>query len=700
MKKTVVNAAVKAAIFASLLVNQVNATQVKVLDKTHFPASNFLAYTEFELSGEPLAEALGLDLDILDPNAANIPTAFDFSAGIESYEYSEEAMYALNYQSTMGVHLANGPLNKRRGGTLASLKTHINELAKAVGLNNSEIAVNMYPLSLPYVSGSPEFKQKPDTRTSPGETLEITTAQGEDKTVNTVQPVYAHDYQTLAWDNSSFDKSFNPAAIGAIFLKEVMWSQDFLGGMHITATDEEVPAENAQMDQDGKHSLGVSAADGFNGMMLTEMSIDKLLILQQQLGFNGSKLGVTFDPGYNPKNNPEDGAVWFANKLSVSETHVNGVNAIKALKVTNGTSTLRDTWQMLWPVAEFFAYSDQRIANSGLNPATLAVFDGTPFTAAPTVNTDNNDTNDIIADDAFSLAKNISNLLFKNIFALHFNQQHGSFVTEYKIDEDKVAEDKIAETNKPQQGNKVTAYDAAYSIVALSIFQRAKDALPVGYASADSGAVNLKTPDGKQALMMIKAQADFINQHLITANGLVADGLTLAKESKNPQHILDTNSSLETQFATIRGLVAAFLATEDVKYKQAARNIYLAVEKHMFDNKINTWASTPGKATLHTPYTEAAISGGLRETILHLKNEEGEHAPALEVQALTDRYVSWFSTVINGAMQLAEPLGDTGENQLAGSKSTDIDEDGVHQIIGAGGKFGTATTMANKVSIQ
>ena len=103
---------------------------------------------------------------------------------------------------------------------------------------------------------------------------------------------------------------------------------------------------------------------------------------------------------------------------------------------------------------------------------------------------------------------------------------------------------------------------------------------------------------------------------------------------------------------------------------------------------------------MHTPYTQAAISGGLREAILHLRNQEGENEPSLEVQALTDRYVSWFKIVVNGAMQLAEPIGDTGEIQVKGNASTDIDQDGVHQIIGAGGKFGTATTMANKVSIK
>ena len=67
------------------------AQSVTVTDTLHDTAGNFLAYTEFELSGEPLAESLGLDLDILDPDQLNQPSDFDYAAGIASYEYSEEA---------------------------------------------------------------------------------------------------------------------------------------------------------------------------------------------------------------------------------------------------------------------------------------------------------------------------------------------------------------------------------------------------------------------------------------------------------------------------------------------------------------------------------------------------------------------------------------------------------------------------------
>lgn len=671
MKKSALYFAISSALLSTAFATQ--AANVTVLDKTHSPAANFLAYTEFELSGEPLAESLGLDLDVLDPNQVDQPTAFDYAAGIESYEYSEEAMYALNYQSTMGPHLVNGPVNQARGGSLADLGKRFIELAAAVGFPSEEIPLNMYPISLPYVSGSPEFVGKVDTTKVNGEELEVLSATGKAAVHNTVIPAYFRDYKTLAWDNASFDKALNPGAIGSIFLKEVMWSQDFLGGMHVTTTDEEVEATSSTMDQDGKHSLGVSAADGFNGVILTEMSLDKLLVLQQQLGYDGSKLGVKFGPDYDATKKP----IWFAHKVAVQETQRNNVNNLGKLTVKDGSSSLRDTWMLLWPVSEFYAFTDQRTANTAQNPAFTAVFDGKPFAAAPKQNIDGNSNNNVIADDAFSVAGNIANLSFQNLANLHFNKKAGTFVTKYD----------------GKQNAQVTTFDAAYSLVALSIYQRSQDALPVGYASAAGGDVDLATPQGKQALALIKAQADYIVNELVAKNGLVYDGATLGKSVTKTQ-------SLDAQFAAIRGLVAAFLATEDASYKQAARSIFLAVEKNMYDDELGTWAQTPGRATIHTPYTAAAISGGLRETMLHLANEEGEHIPALELQHLTERYTAWFKRVVNGGQQLSEWVGDSGENLLKNDPTTDSDNDGVLQVTAAGGKFGTAQTMAAKVSVS
>lgn len=646
MKRTLLACAI-----ASVTLSQWASAAVEVKDIRFSPAANMLAYTEFELSGEPLAESLGIDLDTLDPNQVNQPHAFDYKAGIESYEYSEEAMYALNYQSQMGIHLANGPLNKARGGTMQDFGKRVIEMAGAVGFAPEEIPLNMYPLSLPYASGVPELGENIDTATVNNDELDGSTAKGNAMKGSIQTPAYYRDYKTLGWKADSFDKALEPAAIGGIFLKEVMWSQDFLGGMHVAESDEEVEATSATMDQDGKHKLGVSSADGMNGMFLTEESIDKLLTMQQSLGFDGKQLGAKITPQYDPAK----GIIYFPHKVKVTQSEDNGVNSIAGLSVEDSASTLRDTWMMLWPLSEFYAYSDQRKANEGQNPAFLAVFDGAPFAAAPAANTDADASNDVAGSDAFSLASNLSNLEFKNLQALHFNSKAGTFVDRF---------------SEGKQGQHVSTYDAAYTLVALQIFQRAHDALPVGYASGDA-ATGIDTPEGKQALELIRKQADFILSKLVGKDGLVADGLALDGK-------VDAGKSVDAQFAAVRGLTAAFLATKDEKYRDAARKLFAAADKAYFNSKAGSWIR--GDKDEYTPWTQAAISGGLRSAIQNLRNRGDEKEPALELQQLTERYVSWFGNTVNGGMQLAEWLGDSGENVLATGNTGDIDEDGVKQI--------------------
>ena len=196
---------------------------------------------------------------------------------------------------------------------------------------------------------------------------------------------------------------------------------------------------------------------------------------------------------------------------------------------------------------------------------------------------------------------------------------------------------------------------------------------------------------------MIKSQAEFIRKNLIAANGLAIDGTTLKGNA-------DTTQSLDSQFAVVRGLTAAFLATEDEKYRTAARNLYLNIDKQLFDNDINTWAQTPGKVTEHTPWTAAAISGAVREAMLHLKNQGSESDTALELSTLSERYVGWFRGVINGpnvdqGMQLAEWIGDSGEHQVEGGNG-DNDGDKVARVTDAGGPHGTAMVMASKVRVS
>ncbi len=559
------------------------------------------AYTEYELSGEPLAEGLGLNLDVLDGNQADKPTPFDFAAGIDSYEYSEEAMYGVNYQSRLGPHLVNGPVNVRRGGTLETLGKRFIALANAVGFAPDELPQNLYPITFPLDKGIPEYGQQVDVTPVSTADTDITTHHRQGGDDQGGDPGLLRDFATLGWRTDGFDSAFTPAAAGGELLKDVMWSQDFLGGMHVTKTDDEVDdIASTDMDHDGTHSLGVSSADGVNGMILTEITWDKLLTLRDKFGYDGTTLGAPITPDYDPAKHP----VWFPSKVSVTLDQKNGVNALGALSVADGGSSLRNTWMLLWPLGELYGFTDQRTENANENKAFLAVFDGDPFPAAPAANRGADPTKYVKADDPFSLTENLSNLVFQNLSTLHFNKDAGTVVDSWA---------------GGKQGDTVTTFDAAYTIVALDIYERALDALPVGYASASTGKP-LATDQGKAALALLKTEADFITGKLVAANGLVADSFTVGKG-------VSADQSLGTQFAVIRALSAAFVATGNEDYRTAARKIYDAVEAHMFDKGAGIFSPTPGKPFEVTPWTEGAVSGGLRELLENLNNREGETDP-------------------------------------------------------------------------
>ncbi|WP_233192737.1 hypothetical protein [Acidimangrovimonas sediminis] len=644
--------------------------RVKVLDKSFHTAGAMFAYTEYELAGEPLAEGLGLNLDVLDPDQANKPTRFDFSAGISAYEFSEEAMYALNYQSQLGPHMVNGPLNAKAGGTMADLGKRFLTLAASVGFPADELPLNLYPVALPLSEGTPEFRGPVDVSSVNTDSFDVTTQAGVQKTIEAITPAYFRDYGSLAWQPEA-KGTVTPDAAGGALLKDVMWAQDFLGGMHDAQSDEEIddiPAPD--FDKDGKHKLGVSSADGINGVILTQMAWDQLLTLRDQFLYDGKTLGAKLDPSY-------DGSkpVWIPAATAVTLSPKNGMNALADLKVSNGASTLRGTWEMLWPLAEMYGYTDQRTANKGQNNAFLAVFDGAPFPSAPEANRATARSGYVAADDPFSVAEQMSNMAFVNLSKLHFDPEAGTLVDRWTPE---------------GRGKVATTFDSAYALVAAGIYARAIEALPVGYASGDTGKP-LGTPEGKTAMTLIKAQADFIVKTLIGKDGLVADSYTIGKGPSAAR-------SLGTQFAAIRGLAAAFTATGDETYRTAARGIYTAVEAHMVDKASGLYDPTPGKPFDVDPWTQGAVMGGLHALMQVLVNREGETDPTLGLQNLTQRYATWFGTVGYG-VQLAEWVGDSGEHLVEGDTSGDINGNGVKGLTFAGGKYGTAQVMAAKIRV-
>ncbi|WP_255298548.1 hypothetical protein [Brevibacillus dissolubilis] len=657
------------------------AYNVTKTNHTFDTAGNMFAYAEFELSGEPLAETLGLDLDLLDVGKLDSPTPFDYTAGVESYEYSEEALYEVVEKSGLGLHLANGPVNLKRAGSgdgREALAKRYFELADAVGYAPDEIFQNMFPTYLEYSSGDPHYITKVDTSKF---------ADGED---GKYIPKYQVDYGTLRWDRSKMDKTLTPSALGGTFLKQALWLGDFMGGLHTVDKDEELEATSATQDSDANIRLGVSSADGLQGVFLTEGVWNKLSFIRDNLFISAKdgKLGATAGTKYDPAK----GLVYLPHAVQVIENGDEQFPAVKELRVTDKRSLLQDQWLMMWAASEFYGTTDQRPANPNKNPAFLALFDGKPFPSAPAANLDADTANDVKADDPYSLNRDVLYTLFANMEAMHWNAQEGTLVQEHS-----------GEANG--QGNTVDTFQAGYSIEALRLFVRAVDGLPLGYANGDA-AEGLHTPEGEKALSMIKKQADFIMTKLIDEkDGLVANSYTIGTGKK------EESKALPAQLGAIRGLNAAFLATKDEKYRDAARKLYDTVFTRFWDEKASAFRDTADKVDDYTydSFQAGAVSAALRIGMLNLVNTDADKDKytSLELGKLTDTYTRFYRNVINGptleqGMQTSE-FWDTGDAYLEKTdkaKEGNTDGDTVPQIQAAGGPNGIAPVLVPVVIKQ
>jgi hypothetical protein len=642
--------------------------KVPVTDYTFDTAGNMFAYSEFELSGEPLAEGLGLDLDVLDVRKLDKPTKFDYTAGVESYEYSEEAMYEVTEKSGLGLHLIHGPVTaefakKTNKPNHEALTARFYELADSVGYPHEEIFRNMFPTLIEYSSGDPHYIEKVDTEVY---------AENDDKTY---VPVYQVDFQSLRWDRDKMDKILNPSAYGGVFLKQALWAGDFLGGFHTVDKDEEMEPQTPNDDKDENVALGVSSADGMQGMILTEQIWNKLNFVRDHLFYNIKGQELTKAEG--SKYDPAKGLVYLPHKIKVVENGEDLAPNAKELVVEDSRSLLQDQWLMLWPASEFYGMTDQRPANKNQNPAFLAVFDGAPYPSAAKENIDANPANDVVSNDPYSVNRDVLLQVFKNIDTMHFNNEVGAFVEEH---------------NGEQQGKRIDTFQAGYTIEALRIFERAIDGLPVGYASGEE-AQGLNTPEGKRALELIKKQADFIIGQLMRKDGLVASGYVIGEGPEKSE------PTLMAQLGAIRGLTAAFLATKNEEYRDAARTIYQAMDQHFWDQELHVYKT--GKDEMkYTPFLAGALSGVFRVAIANLNNAEGDETlSALERETIISRYVDFYDNIVDGpsleeGMQASE-FWDTGDVYKKGDKSGNTDGDHVPQIQAGHGKYGIAPILVN-----
>ncbi len=596
------------------LMSVVLSAQIIITNTTNFKTAEqlFLA-NEINESGEPFAEDLGYNLDDLDPMVLNSPDSIAYTLGIENYEYSRYQLGTIVSRSGMGLHMMWGPVIMAKAamedstfdGSITGTPNGFNEddeLVKNIMhfgmISNHTPPKNPWPQYAEFISGDPHLPQA-------------------------VDPVnFTTDFSTLRWDRSLMDKTLNPAAMGQSLMKQYLWAQDMLGAFH-DADDNELDPETTSPDSTGSPNFdpsnnvfyGGDGLDGFIGQVLTAEAINKMKFIINKLAFDGNALGSVDPATYDPSN----GIKYFPHKIAVTEEIVaEGMPPkLSSLTVTDASSDLFDQLSLFWGTLNFKNMMDPQNNESPAHAAYHHVFDGDPFPA---------DASQSGVPGPFDLMKGSSKVIFLNLKAMHFNSTEGTFVNSSSLNNSSV-----------ELGNEISTVNAGYALVMLDKF-----------ITEFAG-----TPLETMALDMLNAQANFLISNLKNSSGGYYNSYVIGTGAdSDPENVASIA-------AAVRGLYAAYSATNNSDYLAEANNAYGYLVSNFYLPSKMAFVTELGNSTAtYTPFNFAVIAGALRSAVLVGGNSDGAEV-----------YTRFFKHVGN-SMQLAEG-GNTGET------GNDSDGDGI-----------------------
>jgi len=609
---------------------------------TYHTFEQMLLANEFNESGEPFAEALGYDLDLLDPMQANSPDSIAYTLGIENYEYSRYYLGTIVSRSGLGLHMMWAPMIKQMASMISDTNfdgSYTNGMKN--GYYEDDVLMKMVghfgeaAHQTPFMHAWPQFADF---------------IGGDPRLPQNAQPGYTTDFQSLRWDRSKMDKVLNPAAMGQSLMKQYLWAQDMLSTFH-DGNENNVEADGINTPDlpDGTFNpnnnvyLGGDNLDGFIGQVLTAEGINKVLFLINALGYDGSNF-VPIDPA---SYDPTKGIVYFPHEISVTESPVaNGLPPqASQLTVKNAESHLWDQLSMLEGTLYFKNMMNPDDTSDEAHIAYHSVFDGDPFPAAMSVTG---------VPGPYDLMKGASAVLFKNIMAMHFDNALGSFVDVSNI-----------VNNAVVRGDVVNTESSAYLLVVLA-------KMIEEFAG---------TPLETMARNALNAQANFLITNLKDTDG------SYFSEYKIGIGANGGTKTLSTQAAVIRGLYVAADASGNNDFLAAADDAYNYLMNTFYDPSQKVFRSEAANAHIeYTPYNIALTAGALREASL-----VGNHTEAAKI------YTRFFKRVVN-PMQLNEfgPTGETGNDSDADGVPFILNRPDLPPVLASSATFDLQTGIANK----
>ncbi len=581
--------------------------QVTITNTTNYLTQDqLLLANELNESGEPFAEALGYNLDDLDPMTLNSPDSIAYTLGIENYEYSRYQLGTVISRSGIGLHMMWGPAimnmaamitdstfdGSFTGGTANGYKEDDVLMMNIMGFG---ARAHMTPFAHPW----PQF-------------AEFT--KGDPHLPQAVQAGFETDFASLRWDRAKMEKVLNLGAMGQSLMKQYLWAQDMLSAFHdanegeVAVADGNPDDANGQFDASKNIFFGGDNADGFIGQVLTAEAINKTLFIINKLAYDGASLGAISPATYDPT----QGIKYFPHGIDVEEGMVIAglPPRMTSLTVSDPKSVLFDQISYLWGALNFKNMMDPANTSDDAHLAYKYAFDGDPFPAAASVTG---------MAGPFDLMKGTSKVIFQNMMAMHFNDSMGSFVSESNLSNGVVV-----------KGNKISAVDAGYMLMVLSKMVEEFAGTPI--ESMATNAINM--------------QANFILNSFKDPTGGYYNGVELGVGP------MTTPKLAVNQAAIARGLYAAYALTNNAAYLTGANEAYARLMSFYRPSVMTFQTEENNAIATYTPWNVAIITGALREAAVVGNKTE---APTV--------YTRFFKKIIN-KMQLAEfgPTGETGSD--------------------------------------
>ncbi len=655
---------------------------------------HMLAAAEMQISGEPLATAMGRDLASYSRDLVPTDVCTDrstgvswldlpgFSSGVESYEYSKQPMNELAFESGAGTALAWAPLV---GGDaqLVALVQHFAQGSNALG--KWVFPASTWPADNPFGDRNPGGVGQPsanpvgwpgiwptahafasfDPSIAPVSGLTLMCSISSDDNPGEaggalVSTSFECDATSLHLPDraAQVDATITPGADGFSAWKYGLWTLNYLQIMHdsseaaVAYLDDPAQlagvgtAGNAIVGDDGTGAptaagtyLGSSDIEGFQAQLFIQMVDSRAADwLANLTTTDGTTLSGFASVGAALAYDYAAPLRWFPGKIAVTETDAGGLFPQPAFSLASANSELLDLLGLALGYATFYALTDTRNIDVGGAQPALAFFDGDPFPA-----------DDQAADGEATLHDRALAMLRVAIIdmdRMHADPASGLFV------------DDVAMTGAmPVRGATLSTTSAAYAILALRTVERALSSQLELYSNntPDTAAVgnpldalaihfpaDASLGFGGRVDQLLRAHADLLYDHLTDASGRAYAGWNVTAAAP-----IDATDTLDAHTAAIRGLFAAYLATGETRYRDRARAVYARMDATFYDPgaRIYSLTAAPVDSVEFTPLRFALLQSSLRDMYELVAARPGGEAlePVIE-----DRIARLNKLVLNG----------------------------------------------------